>query len=60
MDDLSCSVPGLSLPLEGEFSASRGVSPGKYSKGIGIERMAVADAHEGCHHPWLPCPCCFW
>jgi len=46
IDDLAVYVPGLYLPLEGEFSRSRGIDPGKLIKGIGIERMAVADAHE--------------
>jgi hydroxymethylglutaryl-CoA synthase len=46
IDDLSVYVPGLFLPLAGEFSANRGIDPGKLIKGIGIERMAVPDAHE--------------
>jgi hydroxymethylglutaryl-CoA synthase len=46
IDDISVYVPGLYLPLEGEFSRKRGIDPGKLLKGIGIERMAVADAHE--------------
>lgn len=46
IDDLSVYVPGLFLPLAGEFSQSRGIDPGKLIKGIGIERMAVPDAHE--------------
>ena len=46
IDDLAVYVPGLYLPLEGEFARSRGIDPGKLVKGIGIERMAVPDAHE--------------
>jgi hydroxymethylglutaryl-CoA synthase len=46
IDDLSVYVPRLFLPLAGEFSTDRGVDPGKLIKGIGIERMAVPDAHE--------------
>lgn len=46
IDDLAVYVPGLYLPLEGEFARSRGIDPGKLIKGIGIERMAVPDAHE--------------
>ncbi len=46
IDDLSVYVPGLFLPLAGEFASSRGIDPGKLVKGIGIERMAVPDAHE--------------
>lgn len=46
IDDLSVYVPGLFLPLAGEFSLDRGIDPGKLIKGIGIEHMAVPDAHE--------------
>jgi hydroxymethylglutaryl-CoA synthase len=46
IDDLSVYVPRLFLPLAGEFSASRGIDPAKLLRGIGIERMAVPDAHE--------------
>ncbi len=46
IDDLSVYVPRLFLPLAGEFSENRGIDPGKLIKGIGIERMAVPDAHE--------------
>ena len=46
IDDLAVYVPGLYLPLEGEFARSRGIDPGKLIRGIGIERMAVPDAHE--------------
>jgi hydroxymethylglutaryl-CoA synthase len=46
IDDISVYVPRLFLPLAGEFSTNRGIDPGKLVKGIGIERMAVPDAHE--------------
>lgn len=46
IDDLSVYVPGLYLPLSGEFSENRGIDPAKLVRGIGIERMAVPDAHE--------------
>jgi hydroxymethylglutaryl-CoA synthase len=46
IDDLSVYVPRLYLPLAGEFSADRGIDPGKLTRGIGIESMAVPDAHE--------------
>jgi hydroxymethylglutaryl-CoA synthase len=46
IDELSVYVPRLFLPLAGEFSTDRGIDPGKLIKGIGIERMAVPDAHE--------------
>ncbi|MDD4651754.1 MAG: hydroxymethylglutaryl-CoA synthase [Methanothrix sp.] len=46
IDDLAVYVPRLFLPLAGEFSSNRGIDPGKLVKGIGIDRMAVVDAHE--------------
>ena len=46
IDDLSVYVPKLFLPTAGEFSTSRGIDPAKLTRGIGIERMAVPDAHE--------------
>ena len=46
IEDMAVYVPGLYLPMEGEFSRSRGVDPGKLIRGIGIEKMAVSDAHE--------------
>ncbi len=46
IEDLAVYVPRLFLPLAGEFSYNRGIEPGKLIKGIGIERMAVTDAHE--------------
>jgi hydroxymethylglutaryl-CoA synthase len=46
IDDLSVYVPRLFIPTTGEFAASRGIDPGKLTKGIGIERMAILDMHE--------------
>lgn len=46
IDDLSVYVPRLYLSSAGEFAASRGIDPAKLIRGIGIERMAVPDAHE--------------
>lgn len=46
IDDLAVYIPRLYLPLEGEFSRQREIDPGKLIRGIGIERMAVPDAHE--------------
>ncbi len=46
IDDLSVYVPRLYLSATGEFAASRDIDPAKLIRGIGIERMAVPDAHE--------------
>lgn len=46
IDDLSLYVPRLFLPAAGEFATSRGIDPRKLIRGIGIERMAIPDAHE--------------
>lgn len=46
IDDLSVYIPKLCLPVTGEFAASRGIDPAKLTRGIGIERMAIPDAHE--------------
>ena len=46
IDDLSIYVPKLFVPTTGEFAISRGIEPAKLTKGIGIERMAIPDAHE--------------
>ena len=46
IDDLSVYFPKLFLPTTGEFSNSRKIDPSKLIKGIGIERMAIPDAHE--------------
>lgn len=46
IDDLSVYVPKLFMPTTGEFAVSRGVDPAKLTRGIGIERMSIPDAHE--------------
>jgi hydroxymethylglutaryl-CoA synthase len=46
IDDLSVYVPRLFISTTDEFAASRGIDPGKLTKGIGIERMAILDLHE--------------
>jgi len=46
IDDLAVYIPRLYLPLEGEFSCKRDIDPSKLTRGIGIERMAIPDAHE--------------
>ena len=46
IDDLSVYLPRLYIPTAGEFSDSREIDPSKLIKGIGIERMAIPDAHE--------------
>ena len=46
IDDLSVYVPKLFLSTAGEFAASRSIDPAKLTKGIGIERMSIPDAHE--------------
>ena len=43
---ISLYVPRLFLPAAGEFPASRGIDPRKLIRGIGIERMAIPDAHK--------------
>jgi hydroxymethylglutaryl-CoA synthase len=46
IDDLSVYIPKLFLPAAGEFSSARDIDPTKLTRGIGIEQMAVPDAHE--------------
>lgn len=46
IDDLSVYVPRLFISSTGEFASSRGVEPAKLVRGIGIEKMAIPDAHE--------------
>ena len=46
IDDLSIYVPALFLSAAGEFSDLRGIDSAKVTRGIGIERMAIPDAHE--------------
>ncbi len=46
IDDLSVYVPRLFISTTKEFATSRGIDPAKLTRGIGIERMAIPDAHE--------------
>lgn len=46
IDDLSVYIPKLFLSAAGEFSSARDIDPAKLTRGIGIEEMAVPDAHE--------------
>lgn len=46
IDDLSVYMPRLFLSTIGEFAASRSIDPAKLTSGIGIERIAIPDAHE--------------
>lgn len=46
IDDMAVYIPSLYLPLTGEFSRQRDIDPEKLTRGIGVERMAVPDAHE--------------
>lgn len=46
VDDLSVHIPKLFLSAAGEFSSARDINPAKLTRGIGIEEMAVPDAHE--------------
>ncbi|MBN1322590.1 MAG: nucleoid-structuring protein H-NS [Methanotrichaceae archaeon] len=46
IDDIHVHLPDLFISTTGEFARSRGVVPAKLTRGIGIERMAVPDAHE--------------
>jgi hydroxymethylglutaryl-CoA synthase len=46
IDDLSVYFPKLFLPTAGDFSNSRNIDPAKLIMGIGIEQMAIPDAHE--------------
>jgi hydroxymethylglutaryl-CoA synthase len=46
IDDIAVHVPKLFISTLGEFAEARGVEPAKLARGIGVERMAVPDAHE--------------
>lgn len=46
IDDIAVAVPRLFLSTTGEFARARGIEPAKLSRGIGVEKMAVPDAHE--------------
>lgn len=46
IDDISVYVPRLYISATGEFAVERGIDPAKLTRGIGIERIAIPDAHE--------------
>ena len=46
IDDIAVHVPKLFISTLGEFAQARGIEPAKLARGIGVERMAVPDAHE--------------
>ena len=46
IDDIAVHVPKLFISTLGEFARARGIEPEKLARGIGVERMAVPDAHE--------------
>ncbi len=46
IDDLAVAVPRLFLSTLDEFARARGIEPAKLARGIGVEKMAVPDAHE--------------
>jgi len=46
IDDIAVAVPKLFISTLGEFAGARGIEPAKLARGIGVEKMAVPDAHE--------------
>jgi hydroxymethylglutaryl-CoA synthase len=46
IDDIAIHVPKLFISTLGEFAQARGIEPAKLARGIGVEKMAVPDAHE--------------
>ncbi len=46
IDDIAVHVPKLFISTLDEFARARGIEPAKLARGIGVERMAVPDAHE--------------
>jgi hydroxymethylglutaryl-CoA synthase len=46
IDDIAVAVPKLFISTLGEFAEARGLEPAKLARGIGVEKMAVPDAHE--------------
>jgi hydroxymethylglutaryl-CoA synthase len=45
IDDIATYVPKIYLDAE-EMATTRGIPPGKITKGLGIERLSIPDAHE--------------
>ena len=46
IDDVAVAVPRLFISTLGEFARARGIEPAKLARGVGVEKMAVPDAHE--------------
>ncbi len=46
IDNIAVTVPKLFISTLGEFAEARGIEPAKLALGIGVEKMAVPDAHE--------------
>ncbi|HII06339.1 MAG TPA: nucleoid-structuring protein H-NS [Methanotrichaceae archaeon] len=46
IDDIAVHVPKLFISTVDEFARARGIEPAKLARGIGVEKMAVPDAHE--------------
>lgn len=45
IDDIAAHVPKLYLDAR-DFAKERGITPEKITKGLGIEKMSIPDAHE--------------
>ena len=45
IDDIATYVPKIYLDAE-EMAEARGIPPGKLTKGLGIEKLSIPDAHE--------------
>ena len=45
IDDIATYVPKVYLDAE-EMAEARGIPPGKLTKGLGIEKVSIPDAHE--------------
>jgi len=46
IDDIAVAVPKLFVSTLGEFARERGIEAEKLSRGIGVKKMAVPDAHQ--------------
>jgi hydroxymethylglutaryl-CoA synthase len=46
IDDIAVAVPKLFISTLDEFARMRMIEPAKLARGIGVEKMAVPDAHE--------------
>jgi hydroxymethylglutaryl-CoA synthase len=45
IDDIATYVPKIYLDAE-EMAETRGISPGKITKGLGIKKLSIPDSHE--------------